>query len=61
MEAVADAPKRLTLDTRDLTIHGVLLLAAAVASPAAPEEGQPLSHSLGDKHEVWNGPCHLLH
>jgi hypothetical protein len=63
VEAVADAPKTLTLDTRDLTLHKVKLLsgspAAAAAAPGAVVEEagataaeQSLQYALAEKHPV---------
>lgn len=61
VEAVADAPRTLTLDTRGLTIHSVRLLSGAPAAAAVTEEkgaaAQSLQHVLADAHEVsWPGP-----
>jgi hypothetical protein len=55
VQAVADAPSRLTLDTRDLTIHSVQLAGGDGSTP------QPLQHSFGDRHEVrgWLAGCRL--
>lgn len=63
VEAVADAPKTLTLDTRDLTLHKVTLLsgspAAVAAAPGAVVEEagaaaaeQSLQYALAEKHPV---------
>jgi hypothetical protein len=60
VEAVADAPKTLTLDTRDLTLHKVTLLsgstaAAAAAAAVTEEKGsaeQSLQYVLAEKHQV---------
>ena len=58
VEAVADAPKLLTLDTRDLTLHKVTLLNTPAAAAADAEAGstagteQCLSYALAPKHEV---------
>lgn len=57
VEAVAEAPKTLTLDTRDLTLHKVTLLsgtAPAAEEGAAPAE-QSLQYALADKHPVGCG------
>ena len=60
VEAVADAPKTLTLDTRDLTLHKVTLLSGTQAAAAAvtEEKGaaeQSLQYALADKHPVSAG------
>jgi hypothetical protein len=60
VEAVADAPKTLTLDTRDLTLHNVTLLSGSGAPAAAAAAGvkesaggqQSLQYNLADKHPV---------
>jgi hypothetical protein len=71
VEAVADAPKTLTLDTRDLTLHKVTLLsgspaAVAAAAGAVVEEAgahaaeQSLQYALADKHPVSKKHTALL-
>lgn len=58
VEAVVDAPKTLTLDTRDLTFHKVALLSGSTAPAAAAvseEKGsaeQSLQYVLAEKHPV---------
>jgi hypothetical protein len=53
VEALAAAPKTLTLDTRDLTLQKVTLLSGtppAAAAEAAAE--QSLQYALAEKHPV---------
>jgi hypothetical protein len=55
VEAVADAPKTLTLDTRDLTLYKVALLSGFTGAAVTGKKGsaeQSLQYVLAEKHPV---------